>query len=130
MKRAPVGLAKNSSTAMAKVFLMVAGFMLATYPVQAAPNVEKGKALFIKHCAACHGLDGSGNGEAGAHLNPPPADLREALQNSIISDEYLLWTIREGGQNVHTQMPAFETDGTLDSEDAKEIVRYLWQTFK
>lgn len=104
--------------------------MLAIFPVQAAQNIEKGKSLFIKHCAACHGLDGSGNGEAGAHLTPPPADLREALKNSIISDEYLMWTIREGGQNVHTEMPAFETEGTLDAEDAKEIISYLWQAFK
>ncbi|NVJ93321.1 MAG: cytochrome c [Methylocystaceae bacterium] len=115
---------------MAKKLLLVAGFMLATYPVQAAQNVEKGKSLYINHCAPCHGLDGSGNGEAGAHLSPPPADLREALQNSIISDEYLMWTIREGGQNVHTQMPAFETEGTIDGNDAKDIIHYLWQAFK
>jgi len=35
-----------------------------------------GRRLFGSHCAACHGLDGSGNGLASRHLFPPPRDLR------------------------------------------------------
>jgi len=44
----------------------------------AAPDerLPPGRRLFVLHCAACHGLDGSGNGLASRHLFPPPRDLR------------------------------------------------------
>lgn len=44
----------------------------------AAPDerLPPGRRLFVLHCAACHGLDGSGNGLASRHLFPAPRDLR------------------------------------------------------
>lgn len=96
----------------------------------AASGDQNGKDLFLQHCAACHGEDGDGNGPAGATLSPPPANLAHALQTDLVSDEYLMWTIREGGRNVHTGMPSFESTGQINEAEAKAIVRYLWQTFK
>ena len=34
-----------------------------------------GKELFLKHCAACHGKNGMGNGPAAGSLKTPPTDL-------------------------------------------------------
>lgn len=36
---------------------------------------ESGKAIFMKHCASCHGVDGSGGGPVASMLRTPPADL-------------------------------------------------------
>jgi mono/diheme cytochrome c family protein len=36
---------------------------------------ELGAALFLRHCAACHGEDGRGNGPAAGALRTQPADL-------------------------------------------------------
>jgi mono/diheme cytochrome c family protein len=41
----------------------------------AAPN-ELGRELYARHCAACHGPDGSGQGVAAAFLFPKPRDFR------------------------------------------------------
>ena len=36
-----------------------------------------GQALYLSHCASCHGAGGRGDGSAGAALAPPPADLTQ-----------------------------------------------------
>ncbi len=36
---------------------------------------ESGKVIFEKHCASCHGVDGSGGGPVASTLKTPPADL-------------------------------------------------------
>ena len=38
------------------------------------PN-ERGKVLFVQHCASCHGTDGKGNGPVAASLKTRPSDL-------------------------------------------------------
>lgn len=90
----------------------------------------RGEKLYETHCAACHGIDGDGNGPAGKNLDPAPANLLEAMQEKIISDEYLMWTIREGGRNIHTDMPSFEDRGDIDQKDAKDIIKYLRHAFE
>lgn len=40
-------------------------------------SVASGRALYVDHCAACHGAGGRGDGPAGASLPRPPADLSE-----------------------------------------------------
>ncbi len=111
--------------------LVISGLCLsAVVQAEETVSLEKGQELYLAHCADCHGIQGKGNGPAAQKLDPPPADLHEALQQRIVSDEYLLWTIKEGGRNLHTDMPSFEETESLDEEKAKAIVRYLWHAFK
>jgi high-affinity iron transporter len=39
------------------------------------PNKSKGRELYVKHCADCHGASGSGDGIFAARLNPKPKSL-------------------------------------------------------
>ena len=36
--------------------------------------------VFVRHCSACHGPHGHGDGPAASALQPPPADLTRIMQ--------------------------------------------------
>jgi len=40
-------------------------------------NPASGKEMFMQYCAACHGIDGKGNGPAASAMKAPPADLTQ-----------------------------------------------------
>ena len=64
---------------------------------------ERGQAVYVQHCALCHGDTGTGDGPAAASLLPPPADL--TLHARWHSDEQLFWFITHGV--TRTPMPSF-----------------------
>lgn len=38
-------------------------------------DVPSGEKTFLKYCASCHGVDGTGDGPVATALRPPPTDL-------------------------------------------------------
>lgn len=88
-----------------------------------AVNVAKGKQLYDKNCALCHGQEGLGNGEAGKGLNPPPADIAATINRRMATDGYVYWTVAEGGVPVGSAMPPFK--GVLKEEEIWKTILYL-----
>ena len=85
--------------------------------------ISAGGPLYLAKCSKCHGDTGLGNGELAYSLNPSPALLAYLVQQPIAMDQYLLWTISEGGQQFGTAMPSFKTELTQDQ--IWQIVAYL-----
>lgn len=84
---------------------------------------EAGRLLFGQNCAACHGVDATGNSGfpnlAGGALNW--GDSPEAIQE----------TIRVGINSSHpdtrvAQMPAFGKDGILQRREVEAVVGYVY----
>jgi mono/diheme cytochrome c family protein len=93
-------------------------------PLAPTPSVVKeGSTLYQKQCAVCHGAQGMGDGEAAKSLNPSPALLAYMVQRPQSVDEYLMWTVAEGGKAFGTPMPAFKD--TLSEEDIWKIVTFM-----
>ncbi|NQV22501.1 MAG: c-type cytochrome [Rhodospirillales bacterium] len=88
-----------------------------------AAVILQGGELFKENCARCHGVRGRGDGKEGLSLRPPPALLDRLIQRPIAADEYLLWTITDGGELYGTEMPAFED--TLEREQIWKLVTYM-----
>jgi mono/diheme cytochrome c family protein len=61
-----------------------------------------------------------GDGAEANSLNPSPAKLAYMVQMPMLVDEYLLWTISEGGAPFETAMPAFKN--VLDRDEIWKIV--------
>ena len=85
--------------------------------------VADGGVLYRAHCASCHGPAGQGDGEASRDLTPPPAFLAYLVERPRAVDEYLLWTITEGGEKFGAGMPAYGQ--TLEERQIWWIVVYM-----
>jgi len=85
--------------------------------------IAAGGPLYAAHCSSCHGEAGLGNGKLASALSPSPALLAYMIQQPIAIDQYLLWTISEGGKPFGTAMPAFKDE--LSQEQIWQIVAYL-----
>jgi mono/diheme cytochrome c family protein len=86
--------------------------------------ISQGAQLYQANCAACHGKQGYGDGPAGKQLSPQPANLNRFMKMRMMArDNYLIWTISEGGKRFNTAMPAFKE--TLSEEDRWKIIHFL-----
>ena len=85
-------------------------------------TIREGAALYVESCASCHGATGMGDGEAGRALNPSPALLAYMINMPMAVDEYLLWTISEGGEPFETDMPAFKD--ILTREEIWKVIAF------
>ncbi|MCW8944511.1 MAG: c-type cytochrome [Sedimenticola sp.] len=95
-----------------------------TNPLRATTAVlEKGLEHYKSYCLGCHGVNGRGDGPAGAGLIPPPADLAFVMRMPMARDDYLYWKISEGGSSVGSAMPAFKT--VLSETDRWALLNYL-----
>lgn len=91
-------------------------------------EVKEGGKLYSQFCASCHGIKGLGDGETGKSLSPSPALLAFLIQNPTSVDEYLLWTISDGGELTGSDMPAF--NGKLSRNQIWKIIAYMRSGFK
>jgi high-affinity iron transporter len=85
-----------------------------------APLAGRGREVYVSACASCHGNLGRGDGAAGKGLDPPPADLTDAvaLRDASPLDFYRRVTIGVAG----TAMPSFET--ALSTDDRWAVAVY------
>ena len=83
-------------------------------PAASARQPERGRGLYAKHCASCHGPSGRGDGQAGRDLDPQPSDLRDP-DVADSSPTKLFRQITRGRR----PMPAF---GRLMNEDERWAV--------
>ena len=89
-----------------------------------AQNRQRGAKLFQTYCASCHGTRGMGDGMAGQALTPRPANLARFTKIPMLSrDNYLMWTISDGGAQFRTAMPSFKT--AISEQDRWRIIHFL-----
>lgn len=82
------------------------------------PNIDqvKGRKIFAKHCAGCHGPEGKGDGYL--LLGPDPANLTRPTTKKK-PDALLLQTIHEGKPN----MPSWK--GRLSDNESRAVLAYI-----
>ena len=79
-------------------------------------EISKGKILYVKNCAGCHGTEGKGDGYR--LLGPEPANLTSPSTKKK-SDSALLKTIHEGKPN----MPSWKV--RLSEQDSRDVLAYV-----
>lgn len=90
-------------------------------------NIVEGARLYDLRCAICHGMMGIGDGEGGAKLDTPPADLGRSLGQPNFKDDFFYWSISEGGAQFATDMPPFKND--LTDREIWRILAFMRAAF-
>jgi mono/diheme cytochrome c family protein len=118
-----LALLSLSSAANAQGWQIPPGASRETSPLSPTPAVvTSGKALYIAHCAKCHGLEGRGDGPDKTNdLAHRPADLTNAFRATLNPDGVMFYKIWNG--RSQPTMPAFKDRLTRD--DVWAVVEYV-----
>ena len=90
-----------------------------------AQNLTEGKSLYARHCSACHGDGGKGDGLAARGLPAKPADHTNPKVMNRLSDKYLFDVISKGGAGIGKSpfMPAWGS--ALNDKQIQDIVVFI-----
>jgi DMSO reductase family type II enzyme heme b subunit len=108
----------------------VAALLLAAYPLSplAAQDTTRGKTVYVKWCAGCHGETGQGDGPGAAMMLPRPRNftgavykIRSTASGQLPTDADLQHVIDEGLPG--TAMPAWK--GRLSDTERRDVQAYL-----
>lgn len=103
---------------------------LVWFALNAAVGAETsapGKLVYDQHCAACHGVNGDGNGPASVWLYPRPRNfsagqfkIKSTPGQSLPTDDDLLQSVTRGLPG--SSMPSFTY---LDEAERRDVVQYV-----
>ncbi len=69
--------------------------LLAAQP-PSRPGLERGKALFLAHCAVCHGVNGHAETPVSRLLEPRPRNFTDPVEMARVSDDRIYRAIKDG----------------------------------
>ena len=81
---------------------------------------ERGRSLFLEHCALCHGDRADGRGVRQQALSSPPRDFTDEAWRARTSARRVFYVIREGSPG--TAMPGWKA---LDDGQTWDLAAYL-----
>lgn len=84
---------------------------------------DRGRELFVKKCATCHGEDGSGQGRI--KTDPPARDLRDAERMDRRSDWEIYLVIRDGGKALGLSGKMFPWGNLLEEQEIRDLVAFV-----
>jgi mono/diheme cytochrome c family protein len=88
----------------------------------ASPEARnRGEALYVAHCALCHGVHADGQGVRREGFSTPPANFTDPLWQKRTSTRHIFYAIREGVRG--TAMPSWS--GALTEDQTWDLVAYL-----
>jgi mono/diheme cytochrome c family protein len=88
--------------------------------LSSAATQTRGRALFLEHCALCHGVRGDGRGQRSEGLTRPPRDFTSPEWRRSTSTRHVFFAIREGLSG--TPMPQWKS---LSEQDAWDMTAYV-----
>jgi cbb3-type cytochrome c oxidase subunit III len=101
-----------------------ATFMTGKANAALPPKIAEGEQLYVRHCAVCHGDEGSGAVWTQSSLNPPPRNFTAALRDEL-TRERMITSVTYGRPG--TAMMSFRK--RLSAEQIATVVDYIRASF-
>ncbi len=96
-----------------------------------AGDAAAGKVTFEQLCWTCHGMTGTGDGPAGAALNPPPRDFSigefayDTDANGTAGEDADLAAVIKQGAAAFGGNPSMAPWGHLSDDDVANLVAHI-----
>ena len=107
--------------------ITIIAMLLTIVPITATAQTDpaKGKEIFEQMCAGCHGTRGDGGEGHSGGFSPVVTTLGKKEYMKLVSDEFLMLTIKKGGEFVGrgAAMPAWEK--RLNDDDIRSIIAHI-----
>lgn len=115
----------RSTQVMSLLLFALVGAGLAAYAAAQQGDITKGKALYLEHCAACHGKEGKGDGPDAKDLNPKPRNHTDGNYMNRLRDNYLFTVIKNGGQAVGKSDQMSGWGNILADQEITDLIAYI-----
>jgi mono/diheme cytochrome c family protein len=93
---------------------------MSTARLESAAAQQRGREIFLAHCALCHGEEADGRGVRRAGLTGKPASFRSAAWRERADPDRLLRVLEHGVPG--TSMPAWPS---LSDDDKRDVIAYI-----
>src|SRR5207302_7733563 len=88
-------------------------------------DAERGKVVFAKRCAICHGAAGDGKSKMAETLKPKPVDFTNKAMTGQRSDWELYLAVRDGGPAIGLGQDMFAWKKLLPDQEIRDSVAYV-----
>lgn len=96
---------------------------------EAMGDPEKGRVMFQRYCASCHGATGKGDGPLAKVLVPKPADLTSHMGHrhsaGLSRHDYLFKIITGGGASVGRSPVMPKWGEQLETTEVCDVIKYI-----
>jgi cbb3-type cytochrome c oxidase subunit III len=99
-------------------------FMTGKASASLPPKIAEGEQLYVRHCAVCHGDQGSGAVWTQSSLNPPPRNFTAAMRDEL-TRERMITSVTYGRPG--TAMMSFRK--RLSAQEIATVVDYIRASF-
>ena len=113
---------------MALAVLFAAASSLLVGDLSAQDGNDLGEVTYVRWCAGCHGVDGTGNGPGAEYMLPRPRDFTQALYQIRTTDSGALPTDEDIRRIIELGMPGTTMPGwenILSTDEIEALVEHL-----
>jgi len=107
------------------VFALLGAAPPAPADFQLNGDAERGKVVFAKRCAICHGVAGDGKSKMAETLKPKPIDFTNKSLIDKRSDWELYLVVRDGGPAIGLEQTMFGWKKLLPDQEIRDSVAYV-----